>query len=66
MDSGNTLTLSVKEAGRVLGIGRTVAFRLAHAGVIPTLRLGRKLRVPRPALDDLLRNPARLKEASNG
>lgn len=48
-------TLSVPEAGRVLGVGRVTAFRLAHKVFIPTLRVGeRKLRVPKSALQDLL------------
>ncbi|MHB9023971.1 MAG: excisionase family DNA-binding protein [Armatimonadota bacterium] len=50
-------TVSVQEAARALGVGRCVGYKLAHAGVIPTLRLGRKLRVSRPALEAMLRNP---------
>lgn len=50
-------TISVPAAGAVLGIGRNVAFRLAREGVIPALRLGKKLRVPKRALEDLLKNP---------
>lgn len=58
MDANNTLTLSVKEAGQRLGVGRTVAFRLAHEGVIPTIRLGRKIRVPVAALERMLSGDA--------
>lgn len=47
-------TLSVEEAGRVLGIGRALAYTLARSGEIPTLRLGNRLVVPRRALDRLL------------
>ncbi len=46
-------TLSVPEAGDCLGVGRTTAHRLARifretggAYGIPTIRVGRKLRVP--------------------
>lgn len=48
------LTCSVPEAGEVLGIGRNAAYRAAHDGTIPTLRLGRRLVVPVPKLLALL------------
>lgn len=54
-------TCSVPEAGKALGIGRCTAFRLAREGKIPVLRLGKKLRVPLPALEELLRNPGQMK-----
>jgi hypothetical protein len=50
-------TVSVPEAGQVLGLGRDASFRSAKRGEIPTLRLGRKLRVPVPALLTLLGVP---------
>lgn len=48
------LTVSVPEAGQALGIGRDAAYAAAAAGEIPTLRLGRALRVPVPKLLALL------------
>ena len=50
-------TLTIKEAAEVLGIGRGLAYRMAESGSIPTLRLGRKLLVPRQALTQLLGAP---------
>ena len=47
-------TLTVEEAAAVLGIGRTLAFELARTGQIPTIRLGRRILVPRAALDRML------------
>ena len=47
-------TMSVEEAGRLLGIGRGTAYRAARDGQIPTLRLGRRLVVPRARLLALL------------
>ena len=38
------------DACDVLGVGRTTAWRLAQEGTLPTLRLGRRLVVPVPAL----------------
>ena len=53
--------LTVEEAAKVLRIGRNNAYALARrwlatAGAegLPVVRLGRCLRVPRAALDDLL------------
>jgi len=48
------LTITVPEAGRVLGIGRDAAYAAAERGEIPTLRLGRRLVVPVPKLLALL------------
>jgi excisionase family DNA binding protein len=48
------MTMSVPEAGRVLGLGRNAAYDAARRGEIPVLRFGRKLRVPRVALERLL------------
>lgn len=48
------LTVSVPEAGHALGIGRDAAYAAANAGEIPTLRLGRSIRVPVPKLLALL------------
>lgn len=47
-------TLSVDEAGEMLGISRRSAYRAAARGEIPTLRLGRRLLVPTPRLLALL------------
>jgi excisionase family DNA binding protein len=54
--SGGTgrLTLTVEEAARELGIGRTSAYTACRAGEIPSLRVGRRLLIPRTALDALL------------
>jgi excisionase family DNA binding protein len=47
-------TLSVEEAAEALGIGRTLAYEAVRRGEIPTVRIGRRLLVPRAALDHLL------------
>jgi hypothetical protein len=43
-------TTTVVRAGQALGLGRTAAYQLANAGTIPTIRIGRSLRVPVDAL----------------
>lgn len=40
------LTLTVEQAARVLGIGRSTAYELVHTGDIPSLRLGRRIVIP--------------------
>ena len=40
------LTVPVPEAGVILGVGRNTAYNMAREGVIPTIRLGRRLVVP--------------------
>jgi excisionase family DNA binding protein len=47
-------TLSVEEAAVALGIGRTLAYEAVRRGEIPTVRIGRRLLVPRGALNQLL------------
>lgn len=51
-------TISVKEAGDILGIGRSAAYAAVRAGQIPALRIGRRLLVPVPRLLALLGNDA--------
>ena len=48
------LALSVEEAGGLLGISRDLAYDLVARGEIPSVRLGRRLVVPRRALEEAL------------
>lgn len=48
------LTLTVEQAAKLLGIGRSTAYELVHTGDIPSLRLGRRIVVPRARLALLL------------
>lgn len=48
------LTLSVEEAANVLGISRALAYELVRRGELPRLRLGRRVVVPRQALEDFI------------
>ena len=47
-------TLTVEEAGAALGIGRNTAYQAIREGSIPCLRVGRRILVPRAALERLL------------
>jgi excisionase family DNA binding protein len=49
------LVLSIEEAGRLLGVSRPTAYKMAHAGQIPLIKTGdRKWAVPKAALDKML------------
>jgi excisionase family DNA binding protein len=48
------LTLTVEQAAKLLGIGRSTAYELVHTGDIPSLRLGRRIVVPVARLATLL------------
>jgi excisionase family DNA binding protein len=48
------LTYTVPEAGRLIGLSRNGAYEAAARGDLPTVRIGRKLFVPRTALNRLL------------
>ena len=52
-------TVSVPEAGRWLGIGRNASYEAARRGEIPTIRIGRLLRVPVVALERKLEEVGR-------
>jgi len=51
------LTLSVEEAAKLLGIGRNLCYDRVKTGEIPVIKIGRRLLVPRSALEKLLANP---------
>lgn len=47
-------TVSIEEAGRWCGLGRSAAYEAARRGELPTLRFGRSLRVPTARLRVML------------
>ncbi len=47
--------LTVEEAAQRLRIGRSAAYAAVSRGEIPHFRVGRKIRVPREALESLIR-----------
>lgn len=54
-------TYTLEEAATVLGVGRTLAYRLAREGNFPGLiRIGRRYLVSRSALDQFLGVPRSL------
>jgi excisionase family DNA binding protein len=66
MTQATPATLTVEEAARKLGISRGLAFRLARNGRLPAWRLGRRLLICRPALEAILKDPARAAQIASG
>jgi excisionase family DNA binding protein len=56
---GDRLVWSVEEAGRLLGVSRAHAYELVARGELPHLRLGRRLVVPKSAIETLLAEAGR-------
>jgi excisionase family DNA binding protein len=58
MEQDGRLTYSVEEAAKLLGIGRNQAYEAARTGKLPSIRIGKRILVPRAALDRLLTKAA--------
>jgi len=61
---GTPLTVGVREAARLLGVGQMAMYEAIRAGKVRVLRVGRKLRVARVELEDLARHPERFSRES--
>ena len=48
------LTMSIDEAGVLLGIGRSLAYQMAHNGQLPVIRMGKRYLVSRKAFEAML------------
>lgn len=57
------LTLSVEETAKLLGIGRNLCYDRVKTGEIPVIRVGRRLLVPRRALEKWLEEAKSLNPA---
>jgi excisionase family DNA binding protein len=64
--SGERLTLTVEEAAVILGISRAFAYDAVRRGEIPAIKIGRRILVPKLALNRLLEMPgAKLSEEAS-
>ena len=54
MHNDKRLVLTVSEAAAALGISRTHAYEFVARGELPSLRLGRRIVVPRRSLERLV------------
>jgi excisionase family DNA binding protein len=57
MPESESLTYSVEEVARLLRIGRNQAYDSVKSGVIPSIRIGKRILIPRAALHLLLNKP---------
>ena len=49
------LIFTIEEAGKLLGVSRPTAYKMAHSGQLPLIKTGnRKWAVPKSALDKML------------
>ena len=48
------LTVSVKEAAHLLGIGRSAAYEAVRSGEIPSIKIGRRILIPMRAIERML------------
>ena len=58
-----TLLLRIPEVARTLGIARSLAYEMARDGRLPTVHIGKAVRVPRRRLQDWIDARARAEEA---
>ena len=63
-DANESLTITVEEAARLLGISRTLAYQAARSGEIPTIKVGRRILVPRAAFDRRLEEAVKKEDAT--
>jgi excisionase family DNA binding protein len=57
-----TQTLTVEQAAKMLQIGRTAAWAAVKRGDLPVIRIGKSVRISRPALERLLAEAGRKPE----
>ena len=57
-------TYSVREAAQILGLGRNHTYGAICRGEIPALRIGRRIVVPKDALNEMLENPSMVRGLS--
>jgi excisionase family DNA binding protein len=51
-------TLKIEEAAKILGISRNTAYEAVKSGQVPIVKIGRRLLVPRAALERMLETAA--------
>lgn len=53
-DVSERKTYNIEEAGRLLGVGGNQAYEAARTGQIPTIKIGKRILVPKAAFDRML------------
>jgi len=55
-DAGR-LTFTVEEAAKRLGLSRGLMYEAVRMGQVPSIRIGRRILIPRAALERMLQGP---------
>ena len=58
-----SLLLRIPEVARALGIARSLAYEMARDGRLPTVHIGKAVRVPRRRLEEWIEERARAEAA---
>jgi excisionase family DNA binding protein len=62
-DHDSPLLLRVPEVARALGIARSLAYEMARDGRLPTVHIGKAVRIPRRRLEAWIEERAQAEEA---
>jgi excisionase family DNA binding protein len=54
---GRSLTLTIPQAAKLLGISTSMAYEAARCGELPTIRLGSRVLVSRRRLEEMIDGP---------
>jgi len=66
MNSQNKLTLTVKETAQMLGLSRNSVYQGIAMGEIPHIKVGKRILIPRLALERILAEAGSKAGASQG
>ena len=58
MDTIKSMTVTVTEAAKIIGISRGLAYKLVNDGTIPSIRLGNRLLISCVRLEEFINKSA--------
>jgi excisionase family DNA binding protein len=61
----NPTVLTVVEVAKILRIGKISAYQAIERGEVPSIRIGRRILIPRFALEQLLTRPSATKQKAD-
>ncbi len=64
-ETTESLVYDVPTAAKLLNLSRATAYSLCAQGIIPTIRFGKRLVVPRKALEELLQSASKPKDSTS-
>lgn len=63
LDETSRLCITVPEAASMMGICRNFAYELVREGKLPSIRLGKRILIPRIALEEMLKQGVKFEGA---